>query len=283
MDSIDDTHPSAREVLTWLNKGRYPSPDNGQVDIRVAVDLAVRGTRLYTDEELCALVERSPEARSDAPDASTRIEVLDATTQVSAHLLTAVGDVALLNFASARSPGGGFLRGARAQEEDLCRCSALYASLLSQPRYYEVNRAHRSALYTDHLIYSPRVPFFRTASEATLLSAPFVASVITAPAPNAGALMQREPRSLAAVPATFARRWRNVLAVAESHGHHTLVLGAWGAGAFRNDPLVVATQARDALTSQRFARSFRHVVFAIPDRGAVSSANLARFRDVFDR
>lgn len=276
------THPSADEVLTWLNRGRYPSPDGRHVDIRAAVDAAVSGTRLYTGEDLEDLVHCSPRPRDETPDTSTRIEVVDATTQESASALSAVGDVALLNFASARSPGGGFLRGARAQEEDLCRCSALFAALSAEPRYYAANRAHPSALYTDHLIYSPRVPFFRTASEAPLLAAPFLASVITAPAPNAGALMEREPMSLTAVAATFARRWRNVLAVAEAQGHDTLVLGAWGAGAFRNDPQVVATEARDALTSQRFARSFRHVVFAIPDRGAVSSANLARFRAVFD-
>src|SRR5262249_60941792 len=88
-----------------------------------------------------------------------------------------------LNFASARNPGGGFLGGAKAQEEDLARRSALYACLLTQRPYYDANRAERSLLYTDHIIYSPSVPFFRDRA-LDLVESPFCASIITAPAPN---------------------------------------------------------------------------------------------------
>lgn len=49
----------------------------------------------------------------------------------------------------------------------------------------EVNRATESLLYTDHIIYSPRVPFFRVRNRE-LIEDPFSSSVITAPAPNAG-------------------------------------------------------------------------------------------------
>jgi uncharacterized protein (TIGR02452 family) len=123
------------------------------------------------------------------------IEVTDETTQAAARRLVVVEsvlDLVLLNFASARNPGGGFLSGAKAQEEDLARCSGLYPCLLTQPGYYEENRANESALYTDNIIYSPNVPWFRTRSR-DVPDTVFLASVITAPVPNAGVALQRDP------------------------------------------------------------------------------------------
>ncbi|WCD89919.1 hypothetical protein KPP03845_106343 [Streptomyces xanthophaeus] len=43
--------------------------------------------------------------------------------------------MAVLNFAPARNPGGGYVRGAKAQEEAPCRASALYETLLEAPEY----------------------------------------------------------------------------------------------------------------------------------------------------
>lgn len=41
----------------------------------------------------------------------------------------------VLNFTNGIQPGGGFLGGARAQEEVLCRSSALYHTLDGDPMY----------------------------------------------------------------------------------------------------------------------------------------------------
>lgn len=67
--------------------------------------------------------------------------------------------VAVLNFASAKNPGGGFIGGASAQEESLARSSSLYASLTKDTTMYQYNRAHTTFLYSDYMIYSPKVLF----------------------------------------------------------------------------------------------------------------------------
>lgn len=275
-------HGKAAEIIRICHQGFYETEGGVRVEIADEQAAAVAGVRLFRPAELEALREQAPRARG-----TTMVEVVDATTQEAAHRFVDEAEVScrslmLLNFASARNPGGGFLGGAKAQEEDLCRCSGLYPTLLEAPDYYATNRKQTSLLYSDHLIYSPQVPFFRVRGKAPFLAAPFLANVITAPAPNAGAIQQNQPTLVAPIPETFARRWRNVLAAAESMGDQTLILGAWGAGAFRNDPRVVAETAKAAIESERFRGVFRRIVFAVPSFSKISERNLAVFAEVFD-
>lgn len=284
---------TATQTLKVLEAGYFLTPDGRRVDIEPALSKAIEGTRLYTPEQASAILEKLTSASSsqvaievtdvaiDAADVA--IEVTDETTQIAARRLVeseSVADLALLNFASARNPGGGFINGAKAQEEDLCRCSGLYPCLMSQPEYYKANRDHESALYTDHLIYSPNVPWFRTRSR----DAPhtmFLASVITAPAPNAGVVLDRDPAAGSVVEAALRRRAGLVLAVAAEHGHRTILLGAWGCGVFRNSPALVADAFGKWLESDTFAGAFDRVVFAIYDRSDGQST-LSAFKQRFE-
>lgn len=281
-------HPTALEILNIVREGAYVSATGLRVDVGALMASADQSTEVLTPDDLAAMLgpdAGGDESRgvSDRAAPPTRIEVIDATTQEAARDYgSAPGGVVVLNYASAKNPGGGFLGGARAQEEEVCRCSGLYPLLARQTAYYDANRAFRSGLYTDHMIYSRDVPFFRTATNAPLLDAPFLASVITAPAPNAGALMQNDPSQLPQIRGTFERRWGYVLALAEARKHRTLILGAWGCGAFRNDPEVAAsTVGRWLRGSSRFAGRFDRVVFAIPGTGR-SLANLHAFRRVLE-
>ena len=252
---------------------RPPMPASGSaVDMSDLVTAAVTGTRLFTPAEVSALVH----ARPDGPAA--RVEVVAETTGQAARRLVQRENethVVALNYASAKNPGGGFLGGAKAQEEDLARCSALYTCQLTQRAFYDANRATASMLYTDHLIWSPAVPFFRD-DRLELLDEPFVVSVITSPAPNAGEALRRDASCGPAIRETLERRAGQVLAVAADRGHRVLVLGAWGCGVFRNEPHAVAEVFATWLP--RFA--FDRVVFAIPGKGA-SDRNLTAFRERF--
>jgi uncharacterized protein (TIGR02452 family) len=259
----------ALQVLKILEEGHYEAPSGATIDFSEAFEAAEQDTELFAPEHLQTLRQTG----AWPTDLGGQLEVTGETTQVAAHRLVAAHpeeDVAVLNFASAKNPGGGFLGGARAQEEDVCRCSALYPCLLTQPTYYDLNRAcsgpHR-ALYTDHLIYTPAVPFFKTAGRGELLEQPFLASVLTAPAPNSGAVLKHaddEADALAALAETFERRSAYVLAALAARGHHTIVLGAWGCGAFRGDPTLVATIFRDLLQTE-FEGAFERIVFPVFD------------------
>ncbi|WP_437893599.1 TIGR02452 family protein [Sorangium sp. So ce124] len=253
----------AAETVQIASRGEYTAPSGATVRIRDRVLAAVKGTVLYRPGSLDAW---EPKERLDRP---TAIQVTGETTGAAGRrLIEQEGEarVMALNFASAKNPGGGFLRGAKAQEEDLARCSGLYASLVEQRDYYDQNRACGSFLYTDHIIYSPDVPFFRDEQHA-LLDRPFALSIVTAPAPNAGEAFQRDDATDQEIRAALERRADMVLAAAGAHGHRCLVLGAWGCGVFRNDPREVADVFARCLGSPRFRGAFSRVVFAVYDRG----------------
>lgn len=258
---------AAEDTLAIIARGTYTAPSGATVDVRALVDAAVQGTTLYRPSDFAALAS-DVRASTEAP---LRVEVTGETTAAAARRLVASegeANVLALNFASAKNPGGGFLRGAKAQEEDLARCSALYTCQLTQRAYYDANRASGSMLYTDHMIHSPDVPFFKDERLAPL-ETPFVVSVLTAPAPNAGEARGRAESSR--VRATLEDRAGKVLAVAADKGHRTLVLGAWGCGVFRNDPVEVAAIFDRWLRSDRFRGVFGRVVFAVYDRSKEAS------------
>jgi uncharacterized protein (TIGR02452 family) len=267
---------AAQETLDAIDRGSYVAPSGAEVSIRAAVDAAVRGTIVYRPDEHAALLATLQPAAAGAP----RIELTAETTAEAGRRLVQqerVARVLALNFASAKNPGGGFLGGARAQEEDLARCSALYACLREQRSYYDANRHAASLLYTDHMIYSPDVPFFRD-ERLRFVEEPFALSILTVPAPNAGAALAREPGLGAEIKQLLETRAEKLLAIAAARGHRCLVLGAWGCGVFRNDPDDVAAAFARALDGERLRGAFERVVFAVYDPGG---RNLGAFERRF--
>ena len=202
----------------------------------------------------------------------TRFQVTNETTLGASLRLVESGLRPLaLNFANGINPGGGFLSGARAQEEVLCRSSALYQTLVEDPMYEE-HRKRQVPDSTDWAIYSPDVPVFRM-DDGAELQHPWLLSFITCAAPYAPAIGQPEAGDL------LQRRIYRVLDIARAYGHSTLVLGAWGCGAFANDPLRTAIDFRQALEND-FTRAFSDIVFAITD-WSPERKFLGPFRDVF--
>lgn len=267
---------AANEAI--ISAGHYDSPDGQRVPLSAMVATACEGTVCYTPAMLADLLTGAEPA-----DAATVIEVTGEPSMSAARRLhdAGAGEVTVLNFASARSPGGGYLSGARAQEEDLCRLSALYTTLLRAPDFYAAHRADTGLAYSHRVIYSPDVPVYRD-ERYRLLAEPYRVSFLTCAAPNVGAL-SRDRADISGVPRMLAERAAGILAVAARNRRRSLVLGAWGCGVFRNDPLQVAAAFRSSLIHPgRFAYVFDHVVFAVLDR-ALGQHNLTTFRDTFGR
>ncbi|GGR11307.1 TIGR02452 family protein [Streptomyces netropsis] len=267
----------AKETEEIVATGGYTTPAGRTVDLAAAIGRAVRGTRLYGPEPVPV---PEPGAGAGTGVGATVFEVTAEGSLDAARRVAAEGTVAVLNFASARNPGGGYLNGAQAQEEALCRGSALYTCLREVPEFYAAHRADPSPFYSHRVIHSPGVPVFRD-DRGALLETPFTAGFLTSPAPNAGVIARREPERTARVPAALATRAGRVLEVAAAHGYRRLVLGAWGCGVFRNDPAQVAAAFHGHLTGEgRFAGRFEHVVFGVLDRTA-DSPTRAAFARVF--
>lgn len=230
--------------------GRYFGADNRSLDWSHQVE-AARTSKVSIPPDA-----HLPTAGS-ASFNETLIQVTNETTLgASRRLIEAGMKPVALNFANGIHPGGGFLHGARAQEETLCRSSALYQTLVGDEMYAEHRRRPRPDS-TDWAIYSRGVPVFRT-DDGRELERPYLLDFITCAAPYAPAIGQPEAGDL------LRHRIHRVLAIAQTYRHQALVLGAWGCGAFGNDPHRTAVDFRNALENE-FSDAFSEVVFAITD------------------
>ncbi|EIC21642.1 TIGR02452 family protein [Thiorhodovibrio frisius] len=257
-----------QSALNAILDGHYINQQGQRVEWQQAIGQALALRRSISPDEALPTADRV------APSA-TRVQVTNQTTLAAAERLTKAGaqSVLALNFANGIQPGGGFLHGARAQEEVLCRSSALYATLQGDPMYAD-HQQRPLPDSTDWAIYSPLVPVFRR-DDGTALDAPWPLTFLTCAAPYAPRVGQPRSGDL------LHQRIHRVLAIAHAMGHDALVLGAWGCGAFGNDPRRTAESFRTHL-EQAFPRAFDQVVFAITDWSS-ERTTLGPFREVFSQ
>ena len=260
MSTVDRGKAAAMGKLAVeiIRIGEYTAVDGTVVDIRDWQADAEAGTVSYPAG--ARLPQFVPGVHQ------TRFEVNNETTLSASRRLTLEGfNVCALNFASAKHPGGGFLGGARAQEESLCRSSGLYGCITGDPMYRE-HAPTRGGFYTNAAIYSPGVPVFRD-DDGDLMPDPFRCGFVTSPAVNAGTYLKDGGGKQKDVTREMAERIDKVLTVMAGLGHDAAVLGAWGCGVFRNDPEIIAGLFREAMVT-RFSGAFNVVSFAVLDWSA---------------
>ncbi len=192
-------------------------------------------------------------------------------------------NVAVLNFASATNPGGGVLRGSNAQEECLCRCSTLYPCLADRKFYndfYDFHKKRHDTMYTDRILYTKDVIVFKDdIREPVMLPEKdwYSVDVITCAAPNVREVKNINQNELLKL---FKSRIAKILLVAIDNRVDNIVLGAFGCGAFRNPPYLVARAFKEEVEKVR--NCFDNIVFAtLVTPGNGGDENYNTFKRVF--
>jgi uncharacterized protein (TIGR02452 family) len=207
-----------------------------------------------------------------------------------------------LNFANAYNPGGGYIHGALAQEEELCRASPyLYASLNDRKNSFYPFEWDSQLLYTENVefirndynkLYTELLPYEH---QYTFLNKPYKCNIITAAAPNLSdndfSYIDTKDGYINMLNKLFKQKMEdlieNVYFTPFSNKPNVLILGALGCGAFRPQnnlnpkfehvyPEFIAECFKNVLN--RVGKIYDKVCFAIPDKEGV---NYMAFHKVF--
>ena len=184
--------------------------------------------------------------------------------------------VCVHNFASATNPGGGVTKGSTAQEECLCRISTLYETLIQKECINKFYNPHKkqSVVHNDDCIYTPKVTVFKTDTNKPILMDKkdwYNVNVITCAAPNLRIMPNNRynsheskekikvtDRELLEI---HKKRLQRIIDIAYMKGNECLVLGAFGCGAFQNNPNVVARATKEVINENK--GKFKKFVVAV--------------------
>lgn len=176
------------------------------------------------------------------------------------------GKTAVLNFADFCVPGGGYLVGCNAQEETLCHQSTLFNVLhrFTNSYYAKNNEDINDHYYYDRALYTPSIVF-------PIKNGRMIFDVITCAAPDLSdkkhTALEKCHYDLMLNRITFIRD------ILEENVVNTAILGAWGCGAFGNNPHMVASIMMEVFSET----SIKNVIFAIP-----GGKNLEVFKRVLE-
>ena len=237
--------------------------------------------RIAHDATITYLPGKLEDLPLDKPASSSaglfpEVIILPKTTVIAAclELSTKVDDLCALNFASAKNPGGGFLRGANAQEESICRVSGLYLCLEASPMYDLNRRDNNRTLYAHSGIYSPRVPITKNDSGVPQ-DDPVCVSFVSVPAVNRKVAMQKKVPT-GVIDKTMYDRMDYCLRLMARHKHRNIILGSYGCGVFGND-LQTVLRGFKKLLRTKYSSHFDQVYFpCICDASAETTRSIFR-------
>ena len=225
----------------------------------------------------------------------TEIKFEDMTTiQAALHYLKKTKykkKIAILNFANWTNPGGGVRGGAVEQEESICRSSTLYENLIADnvQEFYKLHlndeKNYNSGKFNDDIIYTPNVLILKDDSNSTDIknidlnnefNKKNIVSVITCAAPN----NSNKNFNYNDIYNIHLSRARRIIQIALNDNVDIIILGAFGCGAFKNNPVSVSKAYKKILVDDKIKNCFENVIFAIPDK---NSQNYKEFFNTFKK
>ena len=230
---------------------------------------------------------------------STEVDVVEGDCLEAAEKLIARGlRPVVLNMASNETPGGGYQDGAGAQEENLFRRTNLLHVLANEGCWYTpqekdvVSPTEMYPLPDPSCLYSPSA-FVMRASEANgyaWLPKPYEVAFIASAAYRRPGLKKNEDHEVRLIPKFaegFLKKARALLWTAAHFGHDSVVLSAWGCGAYRNPPKHIAELFKQAIEEPWIHGRFKNITFAVFDDHNANKehnpdGNIIPFKQVFN-
>ena len=248
------------ETKKALDQGFYLLPDKTKVTLDL--EPMKKSTKVWTHDTLEQALDLA-----GRPTYDTTFETLNSDTILAGIKLLDEGlNPLLLNMANQTSPGGGVTSGCLAQEEELCRKSALYVSISPRDNPYIKSQMGESYLIPEHgCIYTAHVPVIRErkADHFAWIASPRQLSFVSSAAYDCNprhADSQKNPTGKA-FEEGMRRKIRSQIHCALQHNHDSLVLGAFGCGAFNQNPTQVSQWYKEELAP--YQKYFKKVCFAV--------------------
>lgn len=253
------------ETVTICKQGHYWLKDKSMIMLPT---LGIPMSKFYNKEI-------TPKSRTDC---DTHIEVLNKDCLYVAKDLIDLGlNPAVLNMASARMPCGGVLRGSGAQEENISRRSNLFQSLY---KYHDIGKDFEIPQDERNInngisypldpnfggIYSKDVVVFREGEDKQyeLLHQPFKVDIISVAAINRPDY-DDDFKFSQKTENIEKDKIRTIFNIALDNGNDSLVLGAFGCGAFKTPPAEMARCFHEVIEETPYKNKFNTIIFAILD------------------
>ena len=277
----DDARKEMRQKCADIFKDTYDKCENNLV-LRESIEQSIKFTKFYLEGNKFIL-NNTPIKSKDFNIIITPDRTLESVQKyyVPNDKKSKIG---VLNFASAKHPRGGVRHGARSQEESLCRASTLYPCLNTEflkDNYYSYH-IEKKSYNSDRIIYIPNIIVFKTDDNVFAQDINekdwYNIDIISCVAHNQKAYNVNFEK----LKQINYNKIKAIIECAVENNIDILILGAFGCGAFGNDPNLVAKTFKKILIDEEYYKYFEKVHFAIFTVGN-ETKNINEFNKIFEK